>query len=215
MEHLRENEIIQNIIIRKEITSDSQLACCIEKQIPTNVVKLVGIRFSINKYIDTGLSRFVAGTGNFIIDKKDKLIDFLVEYSPTANLLKNGFIRLDHNIEDGIITANYKDAGKMLAKSGAKTITAITKADPCKITAVAHGLTTGNKVYLETIAGMTELNNRNFAKITKIDADNFTLDDIDSSAYTTYSSGGKVFLNTFTSYYLTMILRVIAKRKRY
>jgi surface protein len=57
-----------------------------------------------------------------------------------------------------------------------------------RITAVGHGLTTGNKCFIKSILGTTEANG--LATITVIDADNF---DIQSSTFVnTYVSGGTV-----------------------
>lgn len=70
-----------------------------------------------------------------------------------------------------------------------KVITGASAANPCNITAVAHGYLTGQKIVIGGIVGMTQLNGRWFT-ITKTGADNFTLDGVDSSAYTAYSSGG-------------------------
>jgi len=70
-------------------------------------------------------------------------------------------------------------------------VTAITKASPAAVTAAtAHGLTTGDKVVLNNTGGMTEVNNITFT-ITVTSTTEFTLG-VDSSAYTTYTSGGKV-----------------------
>jgi len=69
------------------------------------------------------------------------------------------------------------------------TITGASKASPCVITDVAHGLTTGDKVHIYDVAGMTELNDREYT-VTVIDADSFSLDSEDSSDYTAYTSGG-------------------------
>lgn len=71
----------------------------------------------------------------------------------------------------------------------AKDITGATNENPCKITAVGHGYSTGDRVFIKDVGGMTELNNRQFV-ITKVDADNFTLDDEDATGYGTYTSGG-------------------------
>ena len=77
-----------------------------------------------------------------------------------------------------------------------KTITGATQANPCKITSVGHGYATGDIVIVETVVGMTELNGRYYT-ITKIDADNFTLDGVDSTAYTAYSSAGYASLRDY------------------
>lgn len=70
-----------------------------------------------------------------------------------------------------------------------KTISAITQANPAKVTSTAHGYTTGNQIIIETVVGMTQLNGRVFT-ITVIDADNFTLNGVDSTGYTAYVSAG-------------------------
>lgn len=70
-----------------------------------------------------------------------------------------------------------------------KTITGATQANPCQITSVGHGLATGDVVIIEGIVGMTQLNGRYYT-ITNTGANTFTLDGVDSTAYTAYSSGG-------------------------
>jgi hypothetical protein len=70
------------------------------------------------------------------------------------------------------------------------TITAITKANPCAITAPAHGLTTGDKVGIFDVLGMTELNGNRYT-VTVTDADNFTIN-VDSTGFTTYTVSGTI-----------------------
>jgi hypothetical protein len=71
------------------------------------------------------------------------------------------------------------------------TVTAATQANPCVITAnKAHNLVNGDKIILQNIAGMTELNDASY-DVTVIDSTNFSIG-VNSSAYTAYSSGGDV-----------------------
>ena len=70
-----------------------------------------------------------------------------------------------------------------------KNITAITNASPAEVTAATHGYSTGDEVYLSGIGGMNELNGRQF-KVTVINANTFTLDGLDSTAYGAYTTGG-------------------------
>lgn len=77
---------------------------------------------------------------------------------------------------------------------GNKVITGATQANPCVITSVAHGYTTGNYIYISSVVGMTQLNGK-YYKITVLTADTFSLQDqdgnnINSTAFTAYSSGG-------------------------
>ncbi|GEM_PF-6822533 len=71
------------------------------------------------------------------------------------------------------------------------SITGASQANPCVIDAPGHGLTTGNSYRISEVVGMTELNDKDYT-ITVIDSDSFSLDGIDSTAYTAYSSGGVI-----------------------
>jgi len=72
----------------------------------------------------------------------------------------------------------------------AKTITAVTKANPAVVTANSHGYSTGDQVDIADVEGMVQINNLRFT-ITRVNANTFSLDDTDSSNYGTYSTGGK------------------------
>lgn len=71
-------------------------------------------------------------------------------------------------------------------------ISAISQANPCQITTSAsNGVTTGEQVILSGIVGMTELNGNRYT-VTKNGSNTFTLDGVDSTGFTAYSSGGTV-----------------------
>jgi hypothetical protein len=97
----------------------------------------------------------------------------------------------------------YRDNGQIL--EGNKTITAITKANPGVITCSSHDYLTGDEINISSIVGMTELNNKRFL-VVKIDANTFSLTDVDGVAinttnFTTYGSAGtmnRVFQITTT-----------------
>jgi len=92
----------------------------------------------------------------------------------------------------------YKDSGAVL--EGDKTITAITKANPAVVTANSHGYSNGDEVVITAVGGMTEVNGKRFLVADKT-TNTFELQDkdgvdINSSSFTTYTSGGvsnKVF----------------------
>lgn len=67
------------------------------------------------------------------------------------------------------------------------------RANPCQVTCDNHSLTTGQVIRIADIIGMTQLNSSvsglNYT-ITVTDADHFTLNGIDSTAFNTYTSGG-------------------------
>ena len=72
--------------------------------------------------------------------------------------------------------------------SGAKTITAISKAFRAEITSTAHGLSKGDRVTFASVVGMTEING---LSATVVDAGvNTFVVTTDTRLFTTYTSGG-------------------------
>ncbi len=71
----------------------------------------------------------------------------------------------------------------------AATVSAISKANPAVVTATAHGLTGGEIVKFAAVVGMTQINGK-LACVKVIDANSFYAYGIDSTGYTTYTSGG-------------------------
>ena len=80
---------------------------------------------------------------------------------------------------------------------GAKTVTGVSKANPCVVTSTAHGLAAGDRVTFASVGGMVELNGNSYV-IEYVTANTFSLFKVDSSAYTTYTSGGTATPVTFT-----------------
>lgn len=78
---------------------------------------------------------------------------------------------------------------KIGASGSAKTITAITKANPGVFTSTAHGLAAGTVVTLASITGMTEANGKSGVVI-PLTANTFSIAGLDTTNFTTYTSGG-------------------------
>lgn len=89
------------------------------------------------------------------------------------------------------------------AEGAAKTITAITQANPPVVTSAAHGLTVGTVGVFAAIVGMTELNSV-AAVITAVDTNTMTFGGLDSTDLTAYASGG-----TFTPHTMTQVENVL------
>lgn len=77
----------------------------------------------------------------------------------------------------------------VFAINSSGAITGASKANPCQITSVAHGLVTGSVVSISNVGGMVQLNGNSYV-ITVTGANTYTLNGIDSTNYTTYTSGG-------------------------
>lgn len=71
----------------------------------------------------------------------------------------------------------------------AVTITAITAADPPVVTAASHGFTSGDRVLIDGVVGMTEINDLTSA-VKVLTSSTFELVELDATDYTTYTSGG-------------------------
>lgn len=80
-----------------------------------------------------------------------------------------------------------KDRG--LVTNGANAITGISKASTAVVTATGHNLQNGDRVILTGVGGMVEVNNRTFIVANRT-ADTFQLQGLNSTGFTTYTSGG-------------------------
>tara|TARA_A100001037_G_scaffold78203_1_gene70103 strand:+ start:9821 stop:12607 length:2787 start_codon:yes stop_codon:yes gene_type:complete len=99
-----------------------------------------------------------------------------------------------------VVTAvNRDNAEESLRGTGSSfSISAITKANPCVVTATGHGVSNGDEIHISDVGGMTELNGDRF-KARAITTNTITLtdtagNDINSTNFTTYTSGGNVLI---------------------
>lgn len=94
---------------------------------------------------------------------------------------------LDSVSSDGLVL--YDSERTEPGPASPKNITAITKAVAAQVTAASHGFVKGQAVYIAGVVGMTEVNGQWHIVKAVVDANNFTLL-LDSSNFTTYTSGG-------------------------
>lgn len=100
----------------------------------------------------------------------------------------------NHNLTTGtIISISGIQAGQPFSTSlpnpTTGLISGITQANPAQVNSINHRLATGDRININSVVGMVEVNSREYT-ITRIDVDNFTLDNVDSTLYTPYISGG-------------------------
>jgi len=98
-----------------------------------------------------------------------------------------------------------------------KPITAVTNAAPVAITSTAHGLKTGWRVAVVSVNGTEEINalydpprDNEFKQCTVVDANTVTLNTVNSSDFTAYTSGGYLQFYTpvdMTSYTARMMIK--------
>ena len=112
---------------------------------------------------------------------KTRLIPF--EFSTTQTYVLefgNTYIRM------------FKDKGQITESD--VTVSGITQANPAVVTASSHGFSNGDFVIITGVVGMTQVNGKTF-KVADKTTNTFELQDVDgtdinSSAFTAYSSGG-------------------------
>ena len=86
----------------------------------------------------------------------------------------------------------YKDNGAIL--SSTSTVSGATQANPVVVTDTGHPYSNGDEIYLTSVAGMTELNDKYYL-VANSTANTYELTDIggtniDGTGYTAYTSGG-------------------------
>lgn len=99
------------------------------------------------------------------------------------------------NYDGALATLSASDPSRLnlAAVDSAANLTApisgITQANPGQVTtSTAHGFTTGSKVYISGVNGMTGVNNALYT-VTVVDANNFTIG-VSTSTFGSYTSGG-------------------------
>jgi Flp pilus assembly protein TadG len=76
-------------------------------------------------------------------------------------------------------------------KSGAKSITGITKANPAVVTSNNHGFSNGDRVFISGVSGMTQVNGKVYT-VAGATANTFQLSGANSSSYSKYKKNGTV-----------------------
>src|SRR5277367_4145373 len=75
------------------------------------------------------------------------------------------------------------------SSQNSRFITNATQANPCQITSPNHSLIPGTLIYIGGVQGMDMLNSAIYS-VSVVDANNFTLDDTDSTGFSAYIKGG-------------------------
>jgi len=101
----------------------------------------------------------------------------------------------------------YKDGGLLTETS--QNITAVTQANPAVVTITSHTFTNGDRIFVSGVAGMTQLNNREFT-VANTTANTFELSGIDSTGFDAYTSGGTAakIVEVTTTYSVTDIFEI-------
>jgi ubiquitin-activating enzyme E1-like protein len=123
-------------------------------------------------------------------------IDLLVDAFPQGLVSINVITNASNNNRSNIIVGNNKvEDGLYLFGA----ISNISQSNPAVITSANHGLRTNNSVTITNVVGMTQINNIT-ALVTYINANQFSLQGVDSSAFSAYITSGNWQSNTQNLY---------------
>jgi Flp pilus assembly protein TadG len=91
----------------------------------------------------------------------------------------------------GVNLGSYAAAARGPVAGPLVNITGASKTNPVTITAPGHAFSTGQTVFIRSVSGMTQLNNREFT-VGATTTNTFTLAGVDGRSYSTYWSNGTV-----------------------
>lgn len=159
----------------------------IQSQMPHNSFRIVGM-FWIN-VVNNWTGQAVRATKQTVTDffkARQRELEFNGPLQSAGGTGVTGTVAQDaRDVANGVLPSSYH-----LDTAAPASISAITKANPAQVTATAHGGVTGDTFYCSAATGgMTQIQNL-YSTVTVIDANTFTMDFIDSTGFTTYTSGG-------------------------
>jgi len=97
---------------------------------------------------------------------------------------------LDHPEYDSSFSRWVGEGQSVKSVGYSVAITNIVKGTTTTVTSASHNLLTGDRISISDVLGMTQINGSPYT-ITVVDANTFTLDGVNSSGYSDYTSGGQ------------------------
>ena len=154
-------------------------------------------------YDASGVTNFPKGCNNNALkDANDTAVTYTSDGYSNCGKTGSGvpFSKTTHNGQAcGIADLNglmWEISQGVTCIATSKTITAATQTNPVALTITAHGMTTGAQVQVTGVVGMTQLNDKIYIA-TVVDANTITLNGVDGTAFTAYTSGGSATYGTF------------------
>ena len=154
-------------------------------------------------YDATGVANFPKGCNNNALrDTNDTSVLYTSDGYLSCGKTGSGvpFAKTTHNGQAcGIADLNglmWEISQGVTCIATSKTITGATQTNPVNLTIVGHGMTTGEYLRVTGVVGMTQLNDKIYT-VTVVDADHVTLDGVNGTAFTAYTSGGSGTYGTF------------------
>ena len=157
-------------------------------------------------YDAAGVKNFPKGNNNGALkDIDDTSVTFTsagVAAYPAFALTGSGapFAKTTHNGQACGVTDVAGNIWKinpgMTCIAASKAITGATQTNPVRLTIAAHGYATGRLAMVTGVVGMTQINDKVY-KLTVIAADTMSLNGVDGTTFSAYTSGGSCTTGTF------------------
>lgn len=127
------------------------------------------------------------------------LIDYVIQDTQTPYYSKAAIVPYSVGVNVGSYAAGARGAivgtrsitGIAWQSGSSKSVSAISRGSTTRITSASHGFSTGDIVYISGVNGTYQVNNQYYT-ITRVDANRFTLNGVNSTYWNSYSSGGTV-----------------------
>lgn len=145
-----------------------------------------------------GVTNFPKGNNNNALgDINDPTVSYLHDGYVGGNSAKTGsglpFAKTTHNGQAcGIADLNgnmYSISLGMTCIAATKSITAAGQTNPVTLTIASHGYSSGDKLLIASVGGMTQINDRIF-EITVVDTNTISLNGVNGTGFSAYTSGG-------------------------
>ena len=146
--------------------------------------------FAVGRYVLFSWTNGATSNAHYHVSKITSVSGTTIGIAPVAPVAINSGWTHTLSVFTG---TNVKIKGDIdgSAAGSWRTITGITKANPAVVTYTGTALTNGTQLFIDGVVGMTEIN-RGVVTVANATATTFECSGLNSSGYSTYTSGGAV-----------------------
>jgi len=190
-------ETLRNFFVRVAggVSNRTGTEFVVEVKDSTKVCRLIPFQFNVEQTYALMFqenSMRVIKDGGLVLEASNPITGATQANPVRITSVAHGFDNGDEVFISGVVgmielNERFFIVSWILAASTA--ITGATQANPVVITDVGHPYSTGDRVFIEAVGGMTEINDRDFV-ITVLGANTYELDGEDGTGHTAYTAGG-------------------------
>lgn len=168
----------------------------VDVAVESEVTRIIGSNIELALVLDISNSMNSLNKINDLKDAAESLVDIVVYENQEDYYSKVAIVPYGVAVNVGAYADSVRGA-----ITQPKTITGATRANPVVITSAAHGFVNGQRVYINGVSGMTQINNRSFVVAGRT-ANTFQLSGINGTSYSTFTGTAQAHCTTAgCSYY--------------